>query len=175
MSNFTPLLDRNAAFAATGAHDGLTPLPRHQVFAVTCMDGRVDPAHFLGIGPGDALVFRNAGGRVTDAVLREVAFVGAVTERMFGGDAPTFEVAVIHHTGCGTAFLADDEFNAAFSEATGTDPDELRHEAVLDPRASVRTDVALLRNSPMLPGHAVVSGHVYDVDTGLVETVVRAD
>ena len=172
MTNFQPLLDRNAAFATTGAHAGLAPVPNHQVFAVTCMDPRVDPAHVLGVGLGDAIVFRNAGGRVTDAVIREIAFVGALTEMLFGDEAPTFEVAVIHHTGCGTAFLADDGFNAAFAERTGIDPDELRLEAVLDPQTSVRADVAALRASALLPGHAVVSGHVYDLDTGRVETVV---
>ena len=172
MTDFQPLLDRNLDFADRGDHEGLVPFPNHQVFALTCMDPRVDPAHILGVGLGDAIVFRNAGGRVTDAVIREVAFIGALTDLMSGGEPQTFEVAVIHHTGCGTAFLADDAFNAAFAERTGVDPDELRHEAVLDPHATVHTDVAKLRSSPLLPAHAIVSGHVYDVDSGRVETVV---
>ncbi len=173
--NFTPLLERNSSFAETGAHQGLAPIPNHQVFAVTCMDPRVDPAHVLGVGLGDAIVFRNAGGRVTDAVIREVAFVGAITETMFGAEAPTFEVAVIHHTSCGTAFLADDSFNAAFASRIGAEPEELRAEAVTDPFASVVHDVERLRSSAALPAHAVVSGHVYDLETGLVQTVVSAD
>lgn len=174
MSDFQPLLDRNAAFAATGSHEGLLPFPNHQVFAITCMDPRVDPAHILGVGLGDAIVFRNAGGRVTDAVEREIAFVGALTELMTGGEPDDFEVAVIHHTSCGTGFLADDGFNAAFAERTGIDPDELRHEAVVDPDSTVRADVDRLRESPLLPAHAVVSGHVYDLGTGEVRTVVAA-
>ena len=84
------------------------------------------------------------------------------------------EVVVIHHTQCGTGVLADDAFNSAFAELTGADPDELRHEAVTDPYASVRIDVDRLRSSPLLPSHFVVSGHVYDVETGRVETVVPA-
>ena len=71
------------------------------------MDGRVDPAHILGVELGDALVMRNAGGRVNDEVISEIAFIGALTEQLFGDDAPPFEVAVLHHTACGTGFLAD--------------------------------------------------------------------
>jgi carbonic anhydrase len=171
MTNLTPFLHRNQAYADGGAYNGLTPMPKQQVFVITCMDGRVDPAHFLGVGPGEALVYRNAGGRVTEEAVREVAFIGAVTEMMLGDEAPTFEVAVIHHTDCGTAFLADDNFNRAFSETTGIAGNELEAEAVVDPYRTVAADVARLRSSALLPAHAVVSGHVYDVHTGLVETV----
>lgn len=78
MSDLKPFLERNQAFARTGAHEGLAPSPRHHVVVVTCMDGRVDPAYILGVELGDALVLRNAGGRVTQDVLQEIAFVGAV-------------------------------------------------------------------------------------------------
>ena len=174
MTNLSPFLDRNRHFATTGVHDGLTPMPNHQVFVITCMDGRVDPAHILGVELGDALVYRNAGGRVTDDAVREVAFVGAVTEMMLGDEAPTFEVAVIHHTNCGTGLLADDNFNRSFSRRIGAGGDELRAEAVVDPRATVAADVERLRSSTLLPAHAVVSGHVYNVETGMIETVVPA-
>jgi carbonic anhydrase len=172
MTNFDPLLERNRAFAATGVHEGLTPIPRHQVFVVTCIDGRVDPARILGLELGDALVMRNAGGRVTDEVIEEVAFVGHVTESMFGDEAPPFEVAVVHHTGCGTGFLADDEFRRRFAGRIGADEAVLADRAVTDPTATVQADMERLRRSPLLPGHASVSGHVYDVDTGLIHTVV---
>ena len=173
MSNLSPFLHRNRHFASTNVHDGLTPMPSHQVFVITCMDGRVDPAHILGVDLGDALVYRNAGGRVTDDALREVAFIGAVTQMMLGDEAPTFEVAVIHHTNCGTGLLADDNFNRSFAGRIGADGDELRAEAVIDPHQTVSFDVQRLRTSTLLPAHAVVSGHVYDVETGLVETVVH--
>lgn len=171
MTEITPLLERNAAFAATGAHEGLTPFPNHQVFVITCMDGRVDPAHILGVGLGDAIVFRNAGGRATDDAIREVAFVGHLQAMMFGDDAPTFEVAVLHHTNCGTGFLADPTFRDGFAERTGLAAAQLEAEAVVDPHATVLADVAKLRGSSLLPANAVVSGHVYDLDTGVVTTV----
>ena len=102
-----PLLTRNADFAASGTHEGLTPMPRHQAMIITCMDGRIDPAHLLQLELGDALVMRNGGGRVNDDVIHEVAFIGAVTDLMLGDAAPPYEVAIVHHTGCGTGLLAD--------------------------------------------------------------------
>ncbi len=176
MTIFDPLLDRNPTFAATEAHVGLTPMPRHQVFVMSCIDSRVDPAILLNLDLGDALVLRNAGGRVNDEAIHEIAFIGAVTEMMSGDNTPaTFEVAILHHTGCGTGFYADEDFRNAFAEKTGTNADELLASAVLDPVATVEFDVDLLRNSPLLPDHALVSGHVYDVDTGLIKTTVPAE
>ncbi|MDH3681372.1 MAG: carbonic anhydrase [Acidimicrobiia bacterium] len=174
MSNLYPLLERNQTFARTGAHRGLSPIPEHQVFVISCIDPRVDPAHILGVGPGDALVLRNAGGRVTDEVINEIAFIAAVTETMFGDDAPPFEVAVIHHTACGTGLLADDNFRHSFANRIDTDETQLAEAAVTDPTQSVRRDVDRLLASPLVPGRVRVSGHVYDVDTGLVETIVSA-
>lgn len=170
-----PLLDRNAAFAAAGAHRGLHPIPRHQAMIVTCMDGRIDPAHLLQLELGDALVMRNGGGRVTDEVVHEVAFIGAITDLMLGDEAPHFEVAIVHHTSCGTGFLADPEFRATLVEATGVTDDHLAHQAVVDPVATVRADVKLLRSHPARPARALISGHVYDVETGVITTIVPAD
>jgi carbonic anhydrase len=172
MTHLDPLLERNRTFAETDAHVGLTPMPRLGVFLITCLDGRVDPAQVLGLELGDALVMRNAGGRVTDEVEHEVAFVGHVAETMFGDDAPPFEVAVVHHTGCGTGFLADDDFRSGLAGRIGVDASALAAQAVTDPTASVRADVERLRRSPLLPAKACVSGHVYDLDTGLVRTVM---
>lgn len=171
MSNMQPLLERNQAFAETGAHHGLTPIPRHQVFVVTCMDGRIDPAHILGLEIGDALVMRNGGGRVNDEVIKEIAFIGAVTETMFGEEAPPFEVAVIHHTSCGTGFLADDGFRHEYAARIGADERELADHAVTDPLATVVVDIDKLQKSPLLPSRVSVSGYVYDVETGLITAV----
>jgi carbonic anhydrase len=135
------------------------------------MDQRVDPAHVLGLDPGDALVLRNAGGRVTDDVIRDVTFVALLAETMLGDKAPTFEVAVIHHTECGTRFLSDDEFRHNFADRIGANEHELAARAVNDPTLSVVTDVRTLLSSPIGSTRLSVSGHVYDVTTGLVTTV----
>jgi carbonic anhydrase len=171
MSNITPLLERNKEFARTGTHVGLAPVPKYKAFVVSCMDGRVDPAHILGIGPGDALVMRNAGGRVTDEVIREVAFIATLTENQLGADAPPYEVAVIHHTGCGSSFLADPDFRHTFAARIHADEESLAEQAVTDPTATVQIDVDKLTSSSLLPDHWSVSGHIYDLDTGLVTTI----
>lgn len=171
MSNLNPLLQRNQAFAQSGAHDRLTPMPAHQLVVLTCMDQRVDPAHVLGIGLGDALVLRNAGGRVTDDVIRDVTFVALLAETMLGDKAPSFEVAIIHHTECGTGFLSNDDFRQDFANRIGANEQELAAQAVTDPTLSVVTDVETLLASPVGSGRVSVSGHVYDVTSGLVTTV----
>jgi carbonic anhydrase len=166
-------LERNHAFAAAGGHDGAVVFPKLRLFVITCLDPRVDPAHFLGLDLGDAMVVRNVGGRVTPEVINDVAFIGQLAENMLPA-GPLFEVAVIHHTQCGTGALADDTFRRAYAELIDADESTLREHAVLDPAATVARDVELLRSAPAISQRVTVSGHVYDVVTGLVQTVLPA-
>jgi carbonic anhydrase len=163
-------LERNRAFAAAGGHEGAVVLPNLRLFVVTCLDPRVDPAHILGLGLSDAMVVRNGGGRVTDDVINTVAFIGQLVESR-QPEGPLFEVAVIHHTQCGTGALADDGFRHRFAERIGVDESRLRDNAVLDPAATVIRDVERLRAATAISPRITVSGHVYDVETGLVERV----
>jgi carbonic anhydrase len=175
-TSMTPLLERNEQFARTYTPVPLG-LPAAQVIVVTCVDHRVDPAITLGLKLGDAPVLRNAGGRVTQSVIEEVAYLAFLGRRLFGGeltDDRRFEVAVIHHTQCGTGFLADPGFRHEASEATGVDEAALEASAVDDPHATVAADVERLLTSPLLPPKIGVSGHVYDLETGRVTTVVDA-
>ncbi len=164
-------LERNHAFAAAGGHQGAVVFPKLRLFVVTCLDPRTDPAHFLGLGLSDAIVIRNVGGRVTPEVINDVAFIGQIAENVFF-DGPLFEVAVIHHTQCGTGALADDGFRHRYAERIGADESALREHAVLDPAATVSADVERLRSASAVSARIAVSGHVYDVVTGSVETVV---
>jgi carbonic anhydrase len=166
-------LARNRAFAATGAYRDAVVFPRLRLFVITCLDPRVDPAHFLGLSLGDAIVVRNAGGRVTPEVIDDVAFIGQLAETRLP-DGPLFQVAVIQHTQCGTGALADDAFRRRYAERTGADEAGLRERAVLEPAATVKGDVERLRAARAVSERVTVSGHVYDVETGLVETVVGA-
>jgi carbonic anhydrase len=175
-SRMTPLLEHNEQFART-----FTPVPlgvpAAQVIVITCLDHRVDPAITLGLQLGDAPVLRNAGGRVTQAIIEEIAYLAFLGRRMAGGklsgDA-SVEVAVIHHTQCGTGFLADPDFRREACQATGVDEDTLHASAVADPHTTVTADVERLLTSPLLPATMSVSGHVYDPDTGRITTVVDA-
>ncbi len=172
-ANIESALERNRAFAAAGGHEGAVVFPNLRLFVITCLDPRLDPAHFLGLGLGDAMVVRNAGGRVTPEVINDVAFIGQLAENALP-DGPLFEVAVIHHTQCGTGALADDAFRHRYAERIGVEESTLRQHAVVDPAATVTRDVERLRSAPAIAPRVRVSGHVYDVVTGLVETVIPA-
>jgi carbonic anhydrase len=172
-ANIDPALERNRTFAAAGGQEGAVVFPNLRLYVITCLDPRTDPAHFLGLGLGDAIVVRNVGGRVTREVINDVAFIGQLAENMLP-DGPLFEVAVIHHTQCGTGALADDAFRRRYAERIGVEESTLRERAVLDPAATVARDVGRLRSAPAISPRVTVSGHVYDVLTGLVETVMPA-
>ena len=166
-------LERNRAFAAAGRHEGAVVFPDLRLFVITCLDPRVDPAHFLGLGLGDAMVVRNVGGRVTPEVINDIAFIGQLAENVLP-DGPLFEVAVIHHTQCGTGAFADDTFRHRYAERIGAEESALREHAVIDPAATVTRDVERLRSAGAISSRVTVSGHVYDVLTGLVETILPA-
>jgi carbonic anhydrase len=172
-ANIDPALERNRAFAAAGGHEGAVVFPNLRLFVITCLDPRVDPAHFLGLGLSDAIVVRNVGGRVTQEVINDVAFIGQIAENVLP-DGPLFEVAVIHHTQCGSGALADDSFRRTYAERIGAEESTLREHAILDPEATVKLDVERLRSADAISPRVTVSGHVYDVATGLVRTVMAA-
>jgi carbonic anhydrase len=172
-TNLGPALERNRVFAAEAGQEGAVVFPRLRLFVITCLDPRVDPAHFLGLNLSDAMVVRNVGGRVTPEVINDVAFIGELTETALP-DGPLFEVAVIHHTQCGTGALADDTFRRRYAQRIGAEEATLREHAVLDPAATVTRDVERLRSAPAISPRVSVSGHIYDVLTGLVQTVIPA-
>jgi carbonic anhydrase len=171
--NVEVALERNRAFAAAGGHHGAAVFPTLRLFVITCLDPRVDPAHFLGLGLSDAMVVRNVGGRVTPELINDVAFIAQLAESALP-DGPLFEVAVIHHTQCGTGAFADDTFRRRYAKRIGAEESTLRDHAVLNPAATVSRDVERLRSALAIPPRVTVSGHVYDVVTGLVQTVLPA-
>jgi carbonic anhydrase len=176
MTRMTPLLERNGQFASTYTSGPLGP-PTAQVLIITCLDHRVDPAITLGLQLGEAPVIRNAGGRVTRAVIDDLAYLVFLAEQLFGGqdaDGPLFEVAVVHHTQCGTSLLADPSFRQQAAEATGLPEAALAASAVADPHITVRADVERLLTSPLLSSTVSVSGYVYDIATGRLTTTVDA-
>jgi carbonic anhydrase len=176
MSRMTPLLERNEQFTRTYTPAPLGP-PAAQMLIVACLDHRVDPAIVLGLQLGDAPVIRNAGGRVTQAVIEDIAFLAYLAEQLFGDQGRAdrlFEVAVVHHTQCGTSFLADPSFRHQAAEATGMPEAALEASAVADPHTTVKADVERLLTSPLLSPKVSVSGHIYDIATGRLTTTVDA-
>ena len=100
-ASFTALLDRNRRFAEQFEAGDLAIRPRMSTIILTCLDARVDPAHLFGLGLGDAVVMRNAGGRITSAVMRDLGILSVLAANMPGPRALQRELVVIHHTDCG--------------------------------------------------------------------------
>jgi carbonic anhydrase len=164
---------RNQAFAAAGGHDGASLFPALGLLVVTCLDARVDPARILDLDLGEALVIRNNGGRVTPQLINDLAYVSQLAETA-RPEGPLFEVAVIHHTQCGAARLADDAFRRRYAERIGANESTLRDYAILEPATTVIEDVHRLLRSDAISPRVTVSGHTYDVATGLLQTVIPA-
>jgi len=133
---------------------------------------RVDPAHVLGIKPGEAVVMRNIGGRITPGLLEQLGLLGRIGEvaGAIPGGGGEFHLIVLQHTDCGITRLAGDP--AMLTRYFQTQEGELKKKNVTDPRAAVAVDVALLRAIPQLPSDWLISGLIYDVATGIVEIVV---
>jgi carbonic anhydrase len=134
------------------------PMPSRRLAVVTCMDPRIDVFAALGLHLGEAHVIRNAGGRITDDVLRSLA----LSSHVLGVDT----VVVMQHTGCGLAGVTDAELR----ERTGAD---FGFFPIDDHAAALREDIELLATTPFLNVVKVIAGFVFDVDTGRVDDVVR--
>lgn len=178
MNHLDSMLERNKDFAAQQSAAGtLTPslpqaMPNVKAIVIGCADMRVDPAHVLGIKPGEAVVIRNIGGRITPGLLEQLGLLGRIGE--VAGKAPggggEFHLIVLQHTDCGMTRLAGDP--AMLARYFQVQEGDLKAKAVTDPRAAVAVDVAALRAIPALPGAWLISGLVYDVATGRVAVVV---
>ena len=170
MSIIDTLIERNADFAA---HRFTPNMPLATTLGITvigCLDPRVDPAHVLGLNPGEAAVIRNIGGRVTPATLQTLALIGTLPRLLGVGPAGGMNIVVLQHTGCGITRMAQAPDHLA--PYFGIAPDALEAKAVLDPYAAVKVDIALLRADPTVPEGSTVCGLVYDVATGRVDVVV---
>jgi carbonic anhydrase len=178
VSSLDSMLERNKDFAAQQSAAGtLMPslpraMPNVKAVIIGCADMRVDPAHVLGIKPGEAVVIRNIGGRITPVLLEELGLLGRIGQvaGTVAGGGGEFHLIVLQHTDCGITRLAGDP--AKLAHYFQVQEADLKAKAVTDPHAAVAADVALLRAIPALPGAWLISGLVYDVATGLVEIVV---
>jgi carbonic anhydrase len=171
MDQVSELLERNARFAESD-HEELPFLPRLRTLVLTCADHRVDPAKVLGLELGEALVIRNGGGRVTPAVLQNLAMLAAVAATE-GGGGEGFELILMQHTDCGVGRLAGPEHADALAAYFGVTPEEVSEKSPDDPYAGIRIDIETLAGNPIVPASLSVSGLVYDVTTGRAELVER--
>jgi carbonic anhydrase len=176
-SRFAAYLERNAQFAATGAKEHVPAIPFipfNQLYVITCIDPRVEPAAILGVQLGEAIVARDVGGRVTPSVVKDFAWICHLHEHKTP-DADWFEVAIIHHTDCGSGLFADEELRRGYAARGGYDEQTAADMAVLEPAKTVRVDVERLLTAPELAGSIAnikVGGYAYDLKTGLLTTIV---
>jgi len=155
------LLENNDRYAES--FSGPLPLrPAKRVSVVACMDARLNLYRVLGLADGDAHIIRNAGGVVTDDVIRSLA----ISQRLLG----TTEIVLIHHTDCGMLTFTDDAFRNAVHEDVGIKP-PWAIESFTDLDTDLRQSMARVRASPFLPWKTTVRGFVFDVATGKLNEV----
>ena len=164
MSSQTTLLDRNAQISENFDQGEMPALPALGAMVLTCIDARVDPAHVLGVDLGEAVVFRNNGGRVTPAFIDELATLTAMVKRMTGSPQdPSFSVILMQHTNCGAQSLADPEFAAEIKASLDVD---VSATAITDQKTDLISDINRLITSDKVSGSITVSALLYDVQTG---------
>ena len=162
MSVIDDFLANNEAYASNFAKGSLPMPPAKQIAVVACMDARLETGVLLKLIEGDAHVIRNAGGVVTDDVIRSLT----ISQRLLG----TREIMLIHHTDCGMLTFTDADLKQQILDETGIKP-PFAMEAFADLDADVRQSVARIKQSPYIPHTNQVRGFVYDVGTGRLREV----
>jgi carbonic anhydrase len=170
MSDLSTMIERNKVFAAK-YEGGLSLKPNFSTIVLTCTDARIDPAHFLGLELGDALVMRNAGGRITEAIELELGFLWVLASKMMG-DRAKLSLAIIHHTDCGVERLANPELRQLMSQKLDVDIARFEAMAIIDHQQSLNDDVERLRKSSLVPNDMIVSAHLYDVTHGTMTEMI---
>jgi len=171
MQEVQTLLKRNSATMTT--HRVLQAKPVLNTAVLSCIDARADPAHFLDLQPGEAVVLRNAGGRVTDDVERQLGLLGFFSRQM---GPEMFKLIIVHHTDCGVERMEDPDVTAKVSAVSGVSQDYVSSIAIHDHdhAASLRADVERLNASRLVPAGIHVTALIYDHETGAVRTEFEA-
>ena len=160
-TSFDDLVAANRGFASAFTLAGFDGVAHAGVAIVTCMDSRIDPLGMVGLQPGDAKIFRNPGGRVTDQAL-EAIVLGVHLLRVE-------RVLVVPHTRCAVASNTEQELRERVAASAGSDVTWQRFHVVDDQLAALGEDVHRVRSHPLVPDRVAVGGFLYDVETGLLE------
>lgn len=163
MSVIDDLLASNRVYAEDFDQGDLAAPPARKLAVVACMDARLNVYALLGLSEGEAHVIRNAGGVITDDVIRSLV----ISQRLLG----TEEIALIHHTDCGMTTFRDDDVKGAIYADTGLRP-PFALEAFPDAAEDVRQSIARIRASPFVARKDGLRGFVYEVETGRLREVV---
>jgi carbonic anhydrase len=170
MDVLSTLVKRNKAFARTRFTENVKMVPSLHTMIVGCVDPRVDPFELFALEPGEAAIIRNVGGRVTPNIFQTLGLLRVVSKVNGSEVGVGWNLIVLHHTDCGIRCL--DTAKEALATYLGGGANDLEKLAIDDPYAAVAIDIAALKESAKTPAGLVVTGLVYDVATGLIETVV---
>lgn len=157
---FDDLLAANKAFADNFALAGFDGVARAGVALVTCMDSRIDPLGMLGLQAGDAKIFRNPGGRVTDAALEALILSVHLLN--------VNRILVVPHTRCAMSTSTEAQLHERVTASAGMDSTWQPFHVIKAPVATLRHDLQRVRTHPLIPSTVAVGGFIYDVDTGLL-------
>ena len=161
---FADLLAANAEYSRTHDLTGFDGIARAGVAIVTCMDSRIEPLQMLGLTHGDAKIFRNPGGRVTEAALEALVLgVHLLNVR---------RVLVVPHTKCAMASMSEDQLREKVTEVSGQSAWWQHFHVVRDQRAALVEDVRRVTSHPLIEGRVEAGGFLYDVDTGALTQLV---
>lgn len=162
--SFDDLLDANRHYAESFPHGGFDGIARRGVLMVTCMDSRIDPLDIVGLGHGDAKILRSPGGQVSETMLK-----GAVLSvHLLGVD----RIMIVPHTKCAMASGTDEDIREVIAERSGMDTSWVTFGASPDQIQRLHSDVAKVRNHPLIKDKAEVGGFMYDVDSGLLQQLL---
>ncbi|MAO82245.1 carbonic anhydrase [uncultured Nocardioides sp.] len=160
-SAFDDLLAANREFATDFAYGGFDGIAGAGIALVTCMDSRIDPLRMIGLEPGDAKIFRNPGGRVTEAALEAIVLgVHLLNVK---------RVLVVPHTRCAVASNSEETLRERVAASAGVDATWQRFHVIEDQVATLGLDVHRVRSHPLVPESVEVGGFLYDVDSGLLD------
>lgn len=161
MADFDDLIAANQRFAEDFQYSGFDGVAKAGVALVTCMDSRIDPLGMLGLTAGDAKIFRNPGGRVTEAALEAIVLGVHLLNVQ--------RVLVIPHTRCAVASNSEETLRERVTASAGVDATWQRFHVIEDQVATLGLDVHRVTSHPLVPDTVKVGGFIYDVDTGLLE------
>ena len=164
MSDFDDLLAANREFAADFNLSGFDGVAHAGIAIVTCMDSRIDPLRMLGLKPGDAKIFRNPGGRVTEAAL-EALVLGVHLLKVD-------RILVVPHTRCAMASASEAEIQERVGASAGQDASWHAFHVIENQEVALKNDVHKVQAHPLIPNTVPVGGFIYDVDSGLLNQVV---
>jgi carbonic anhydrase len=163
------LLERNAQFAKIGFSPDLKMMPSTGTIILGCVDPRVDPVEVLGLKQGEAAVIRNVGGRVNQPIMETLGILRVVAKAA-GREGGVRNLVLLHHTDCGIVGCYH-HAPELLAQHLGVATDALEELEITDPHKSVIRDISTLKAHKQLPDGVIVTGLVYDVKTGRVETV----